>query len=338
MPVAKGLRYLKRVRARGKWYGYFDTGQKDDRGKRIHAPLGNMSAPDFTARYAAMLGHRARRSQIRSEMTVPRMLDLYQKSEKYRTKAASTKKVYDLYIGEFAKKLPTAPAAEIEQKDVTLFLDDMADRPAAANLALGAISAFFSWGRKRGYAKINPCENIDVMEMGEHHPWPEWLLKEGLTAKEDRVRFGVNLLYYTAQRITDVCNMRWGDINDDAVVVTQQKTGTRLVIPLHEDLRKVLATIPRKGISILTRFDGMHLSANSLRAAIKKFVSERTKESFVPHGLRKNAVIALLENECSIAETAAISGQSLAMVEHYAKGRNQEKLGRAAILKWERKA
>jgi len=56
----------------------------------------------------------------------------------------------------------------------------------------------------------------------------------------------------------------------------------------------------------------------------------------VPHGLRKNAVNALLESGCSVAEVAAITGQSLRMVEHYAKGRDQAALGEAAILKWER--
>jgi hypothetical protein len=55
----------------------------------------------------------------------------------------------------------------------------------------------------------------------------------------------------------------------------------------------------------------------------------------VPHGLRKNAVNALLEAGCSAAETATISGQTLQMVEHYAKARSQKRLGEIAILKWQ---
>lgn len=53
----------------------------------------------------------------------------------------------------------------------------------------------------------------------------------------------------------------------------------------------------------------------------------------VPHGLRKNAVIALLEAGCTVAEVAAITGQSYAVVEHYAARVNTERLGSAAILK-----
>ena len=53
------------------------------------------------------------------------------------------------------------------------------------------------------------------------------------------------------------------------------------------------------------------------------------------HGLRKSAVVFLLEAGCTDAETAAITGQSRDMVEHYAKQVNQKRLAAAAILKWE---
>lgn len=56
------------------------------------------------------------------------------------------------------------------------------------------------------------------------------------------------------------------------------------------------------------------------------------KHRLVFHGLRKSAVVFLLEAGCSDAETA---GQSRDMVEHYAKQVNQKKLAAAAILKWE---
>jgi hypothetical protein len=51
------------------------------------------------------------------------------------------------------------------------------------------------------------------------------------------------------------------------------------------------------------------------------------------HRLRKSAVVFLLEAGCTDAETAAITGQSRDMVEHYAKQVNQKRLAAAAILK-----
>jgi predicted transcriptional regulator len=55
----------------------------------------------------------------------------------------------------------------------------------------------------------------------------------------------------------------------------------------------------------------------------------------VPHGLRKNAVNTLIEAGCTVGEVSAITGQTLAMVEHYAKQRNNLKLAKRAMGKWE---
>lgn len=53
------------------------------------------------------------------------------------------------------------------------------------------------------------------------------------------------------------------------------------------------------------------------------------------HGLRKSAVVMLLEAGCTDAEVGAITGQSREMVEFYGRQVNQQRLAAAAILKWE---
>ena len=65
------------------------------------------------------------------------------------------------------------------------------------------------------------------------------------------------------------------------------------------------------------------------------FVSFRER-TLVFHGLRKSAVVMLLEAGCTDAEVAAITGQSRDMVAHYSLMVNQKKLAAAAILKWEK--
>jgi len=56
-------------------------------------------------------------------------------------------------------------------------------------------------------------------------------------------------------------------------------------------------------------------------------------EGYSRHGLRKNAVNALLEAGASHAEVAAVTGQSVAMVEHYAREVDQARLAESAIRK-----
>jgi hypothetical protein len=108
-----------------------------------------------------------------------------------------------------------------------------------------------------------------------------------------------------------------------------------LEIPLHSDLRGLLEEAPRQALTILSS-GGRKRSEKALRDKLQAWAAER-KQKVVPHGLRKNAVIALLECGCSVAETAAISGQTMQLVEHYGKARNQAKLASAAILRWEGK-
>lgn len=335
MRGVKRLRYLKAVRARGKLYGYFDTGQKDAKGKRIYSALGRMDARDFEARYAAMLGHRTRRAQVAETMTVKRLVDLFQRSPKYAQLAANSKRVYDLYLNHLAASLPTAPAGEIERKEIILLLDEKADKPAAANLMLGIYRSLYRWGRQREHVANDPCAGIDPFDIGEHEPWPEWLLDLALTSDNERVRLAVHLLYYTAQRIGDVIAMQWTDIEGEYIFVKQQKTEKVLQIRLHRDLQALLASTPKRGFTIITKANGSAVSQDWLRTSLQVW-AKKNGAKIVPHGLRKNAVNTLLESGCSAAEAAAISGQSLAMVEHYAKRRAQPKLGSAAVLKWER--
>jgi integrase len=329
---AKSIPHVKRTKAKGHTYYYFDTGQLDEKGKRIWKKLPPPTDRTFGAVYAAMMGHRTRRANIVAQLNLRGLVDLYQASDKFAKLAKSTRDLYELYQRELVDKLGTAPAQLVERKDIVLLLDRMADRPGAANMVLRAGSAAYTWARRRGHVTNDPFADIEEMATGEHQPWPEDVLAKALASKDDFVRLSVHLLYYTAQRIGDVAALTWRDIEGDTISVTQKKTGKQLFIPIHEELAKELARHER---SLATIIPGKPNEGknNKIRLAIQAACAP---VKVVPHGLRKNAVNSLLEAGCSTGETAAISGQSLQMVEYYAKSRSQKKLGKAAMLKWQK--
>jgi len=330
MPAAR-IPHVKRTKAKGRTYFYFDTGQVDEKGKRIWKSLPPPSDRTFGAVYAAMMGHRSKRANAVAQLSLAGMIDLFQKSDKFGKLAASTRSLYELYHNELLDKLGTAPAQLIERKDIVLLLDKMADRPGAANMVQRAGSAAYTWARRRGHVTNDPFADIEEMATGEHQPWPDDVLSKALASDDDFVRLSVHLLYYTAQRIGDVAALTWRDIVGDTIVMTQKKTGKALDIPIHGELANELARHPR---SLSTIIPGSPTEGknNKIRLAIQAACAP---VKVVPHGLRKNAVNSLLEAGCSAGETAAISGQSLAMVEYYAKLRSQKKLGKSAMLKWE---
>lgn len=326
-------KYVKIVHAKGRAYYYFDTGQKAD-GKRIYTRLPDLRSLEFGGAYAACMGHRTRGRTASDVIRVPRLVDLYQRGKDYKDMKASSQRLYDIALRKLEKLLPTAPVSRITRLDMRKLIDGMADTPGAANTFKAVSGALFKWAIEHEYMSANPVEGIEPIPMGEHEEWPEPVLDAALATDDDRVRLLTHLLYFTAQRINDVLSMRWTDISDGRITVTQRKTGKVLSIPLHEDLEAELVKTPRRGLIICTNSKGLPLHEETARQALKAFCAERGTKR-VPHGLRKNAVNALLEAGCSIAETAAISGQSLRMVEHYAKGRDQRKLSTAAVLKWQ---
>ena len=107
-----------------------------------------------------------------------------------------------------------------------------------------------------------------------------------------------------------------------------------------EELKRILADVPRRGEFILTSGRGEAWTADGFKTAWQRQMAEKAleplrKQKCVFHGLRKSAVVMLLEAGCTDAEVSAITGQSREMVVHYAQAVNQRKLAAAAILKWE---
>lgn len=334
MRRAKSLPHVKIVKAKGKKYAYFITGQKDARGRDVRVPLPTPGDPDFGTAYAALLAGRTRRANVAAQLMVPGLIDLYERSPEFRSLAPASRAMYGAYLSTIAQELNTAPACDVERRDVLRMRDKMGDRTGAANGMLRTMRALYAWGRIREHVAIDPCKDVPLFPSVDHEPWPDDLLIAALGDRDANIRLPVALLYFTAQRIGDVCKMRWSDIRDGRVHVKQQKTKRELEITVHRDLLVELEQAPKSAMTILADAKGRPAKVDTIRDRLQAWALARGQK-VVPHGLRKNAVNALLEAGCSAAETAAVSGQSLKMVEHYAKRRSTRKLATAAILKME---
>ena len=150
----------------------------------------------------------------------------------------------------------------------------------------------------------------------------------------------VALALYTGQRQGDVLAMTRAKIKNGLIEVRQEKTGRCLVIPAHQRLLAVIETMQGSSVQLLTNTRGRPWTKSGFKASWQKALRgplAPIKEArLVFHGLRKSAVVTLLEVGCTTAEVQAITGQSMQMIEHYAKQVNQKALAASAILKWER--
>lgn len=337
MPRGKGQLYVKVVKAKGKEYCYFDTGQKKPNGATLYAPLPpRTDRIKFGASYAAHLSHRTRRDNATSSLSLHSFIDQFQRSREFRDLKPSTQSRYNIYLHRLDTAFNTAPANELTGSDMVSLLDSMAATPGAANLLLAVTQSLYKWGRSatRKLVTIEPCADIKPMKMGEHQPWDEELLAIALKSNDTKVRLATALLYFTGQRIGDVCAMKWSHTKDGFVDVIQEKTGLPLTIKLHRDLKAVLDQTERTDTFIIAGRNGKPLSEQTVRKWLQTYCAQ-LGHKIVPHGLRKNAVNTLLEVGCSVAQVASVTGQSLQMIEHYSKRRNGKRLSTGAMGNWE---
>ncbi|MDA0341232.1 MAG: hypothetical protein O3B74_06500, partial [Proteobacteria bacterium] len=97
----------------------------------------------------------------------------------------------------------------------------------------------------------------------------------------------------------------------------------------HLKSRKIAGLGP-----LVVNLHGKRWTVDGLRRHLGKERTHLKIKDLQPHGLRKNAVIALLEAGATVHEVSAITGQTPQMVEHYAREVNQEVLADSAMAKW----
>jgi integrase len=330
----KTLRYLRKKTAKGRDYYYFDAGKGDD-GQRVLTPLPHIRDGRFGDCYARALGERNKRKNQQGILTLDGLIRSYEKSPEFRALKESSKRSYTRYLATANRMMRSrqglsAPVKYIERGDIIELREALSDKPGAANQTMSALGALFAWAIDNEKTKINPTENVKRFKAAPHKEWPEDLLEEALA--DPQVGDPVALLYFTGQRIDDVVAMRWDDIKGDYMLVNVKKKSNQIRVAILPELADRLNALEKTAVTILTNSNGQPWSQGGLRQKLQEWAAERGHK-VVPHGLRKNAVNALFEAGCTAAEVSGITDQSIGMLEHYAKGVNKLKLGRAAVVK-----
>lgn len=330
------LPYLRLKTAKGKTYYYFDAGKGGD-GRRILTPLPHIKDPRFGDCYARAKGARTNRENRKGVLTVDGLIRLYERSPEFHKLARSSQVSYSRYLNKAGDLLrseagDSPPAAGIEKRDVIELRDRLSDTKGAASQTVRALGALYAWAVNNDKVKANPANGVSLFAAGEHQPWPEDLIEQGLA--DPQVGMAIALFYFTGQRINEVVKMRWDDVKSDHMAVYVQKTKNHIKVAILPELAGMLGKQARVATTILTNANGQPWTQSGLRQKLQAWAKEHGHK-VVPHGLRKNAVNSLFEAGCTAAEVSGITDQSLAMLEHYAKGRNKLALGQAAIIKFD---
>lgn len=278
-----------------------------------------------------------RRSTKRRD-TFGAILEEYKSSPEFTILAPATK-LNHLRAFDKMKSFDGVLIGDIKRRQVLRLRDAYADKPGIANQIVDAVSRVMSFAVDREYREDNPIVRVKRFKSVEYAAWPPEAVDYAVAKFPERLRRAVLLALYTGQREGDVVAMTWADYDGSGVAVVQQKTGEKLWIPAHRDLRAEMDRwrLDTKADTILTDARGRPWRKDSFATV---FYQERRQhaalDGLVFHGLRKTAAARLAEAGCSALEIGAITGhRTLGMLELYTRGADQRVRASAAILKLE---
>lgn len=231
-------------------------------------------------------------------ITLGYLMDRYLREvipEKAEKTQAEQKRQLERLRRVFGELLPE----DVQPVHIGKYLDGRKDRHgrkagSAANREIALLSHIYTKAMRWGFANRNPCRGI---ERNKEKPRDRYITDEEyaavLKAAPPAVRIAMELAYYTGQRLGDVLKMRWSDVQDGRLHVTQGKTAARLDIEITPELNAVLARARQSGkLCGLTIVHNRHGQAYTVDGFESQFARARENagvKDFHFHDIRAKA-------------------------------------------------
>jgi integrase len=220
---------------------------------------------------------------------------------------------------------------------VQRILQAYAKTPGTARNVLSIIRILVRLAIVEGLRHDDPTVGIKRPKLSKHgwHSWTEAEVEqfEAYHLIGSRARLAFAFALYTGQRSADLIRMGKQHVRESRISVVQQKTGRRLWIPLHPDLKAIIDVTPTDNLTFLVSEIGKpYASANSFGHRMRKWAREAGLTGCPLHGLRKACGRWLAEAGCSADEIMSILGHTTAAeAGRYTKAADQVHLADRAI-------
>jgi integrase len=269
--------------------------------------------------------------------TVGAIIKEYRLSPEYRKLKPSSKQGYEQGFNH-VRAFENSAIDAIKRRHILGQRDELANTPGLANKVIATWAVVLKHALDREYIQTSPARGIPRLKVGEHHRWSDEAVDFALETLREPIRRAVIVGLYTGQRAADCAAMKWSDYDGTGIAVVQMKTGAKLWIKAHKDLRAELDAWEKTATHILTNGDGRPWTRGSfLHAVSDAFRAHPELNGCVFHGLRKTAAARLAEAGSPTNEIASITGhKSLAMLMHYTKEADQRRMAESAIDRLEK--
>ena len=244
------LRGIHKLNIKGKRYYYAWRG-----GPRLRSEPGS---PEFMASYNQAVEERRTPEPGRFKSLVV----LYRASQDYKTLAESTRKNWSPWLDRIAEYLGDLRIAQFDRPEkirpvIRRWRNQWADKPRTADYGMQVLSRVLSHAvDPLGKIAGNPCEGIKQLYSGDRSEiiWTDSDIAILKKTCSPEIAFAVDLASHAGLRLSDLLRLSWSHVEENAIrFPTGKSRGRReAVIPLYDDLRGVLAKIPKRSPIILT--------------------------------------------------------------------------------------
>ena len=258
----------------------------------------------------------------------------YQRSPEWHGLSEAWKNSNVIYL-RYMRGWDRLPIAKLRRANIIEVRNSIANagHPAAANMFVSVVRAMFSWAIQNDKTEYNPGAQIKPIPGGHLPAWSQSETDRAIDRLPEHLRRVVLLALYTGQRRGDLVRLAWSNYDGARIRLTQGKTGTSLIIPVHPVLKVAMDGWERRATTILVNARGRPWRADSLSAGLRYALDALGfPADWNIHGLRKLAATNLAEAGCSAHEIASITGhRSLQHVALYTASVDQERMAGAAI-------
>jgi integrase len=316
---------------------------RKNKGRRIPLPLDVTSDAFAIAYEAALIGEPEPSSDrhVRAAPgTIGALIISYMRSASYLGLRDTTKAGYASRIDTLRAQHGHRTVAGLSrERIVTGILQPYANKPGAGIAMLKMLRILIRHAIDIGWLTHDPTAGIKRPKSREIRSWSDAEIQafERKWPIGTKQRLAFALMLYTGQRRSDVHRMTWADLSNGTIRVVQQKTKTKLAIPLHRELVAVLAATDRSHMTIINTEYGKPFTVDGFSQWIRSAIAAAGLPlDCQPHGLRKAAGRRLAEAGCTAHEIMAVLGhKTLSEAERYTRDANQVQLATAALAKLE---
>jgi integrase len=244
------LRGIHKPTTKGRTYYYAWRG-----GPRLR---GEPGSPEFMVSYnEAIESHRTPDSGRFRSLVV-----LYRASPDYAKLAESTRQQWAPWLDRVGTYFGELRIAQFERPEkirpiIRRWRNQWADKPRTADYGMQVLSRVLSYAvDPLGKIAGNPCEGIKQLYSGDRSEiiWTDADIAVLKKTCSPEIALAVDLACHTGLRLGDLLRLSWSHVGQDAITLASSKSRGRreAIIPLYDDLRDLLARIPKRSTTILT--------------------------------------------------------------------------------------